>query len=154
MKRLFFILCALICAVVAGCDKDKDDAKGADEVEIIEVPEVPSEPEPPKRYPGVNVGNFYSSFVGQWQQIDCGTFLPDSISKLYVKPSGYIFEFFEDSTARRSSTQYTNCRTDAEFLYYTLNGRQKYIDRYTFTGPDTLRLDYEYGLITTSVMSI
>jgi hypothetical protein len=94
---------------------------------------------------------YYMLFIGKWQQIDCGTYWPDSISKLYVKPNGHILEFFENRT---TSTKYTNCRTDAEFLYYTLMESQDYIYRYTFTGPDTLRLDYEYGLMTMSMGTV
>jgi hypothetical protein len=155
-QKLFFLIILLFMIVAAGCSKDKDK-----EIEEIEVVEVPVDPEPPSdpessRYPGVNVGDFYKSFIGKWQQIDCGTYWPDSISKLHVKPDGHILEFFEDSTAQRSSNKYKiiNCRTDAEFLYYTVEEELRYTYRYTFNGPDTLRLDYEQGLIALSMGTV
>jgi hypothetical protein len=182
-KLLFFISLLASMMVAGGCNKDKDRDKDIEEIVNIEVPEtpgtpdepeapdVPDEPEAPAdpeepeypeppQYPGVNVGEFYSSFIGKWQQIDCGTYWPDSISKLHVKPNGHIFEFFEDSTALpsvNSNYTITNCRTDAEFLYYTVNAfsaSQDYIYRYTFTGPDTLRLDYEQGIMEESMGTI
>jgi hypothetical protein len=136
-KLLFLTLLALLLAA-GGCDKDKE--KDVEEVEIVEVPEVPEapdepeDPEPPDA-PPVNVGEFYKSFIGKWQEIGRGN---ESYSPPELTPTGYIIEF----------TPERDYKADAEFLYLgsgkTPNG---YTYRYTFTGSDTLRLDYVDGLV-------
>jgi hypothetical protein len=146
-NKLLFLILLLISAIMAtGCskDKDKEDVK---EVEIIEVPEPPSDPEPSE--PPQNVGDFYKSFIGQWQEIARGN---DHYPELTSEPSGVIMEFFEDGTAFYYSSPIIAYRADAEFLYMgsgrAPDGRAY---RHTFTGVDTLRLDYAAGLIAMSM---
>jgi hypothetical protein len=89
-------------------------------------------------------------FLGQWQEIARGN---DAFPGL--EPDGHIIEFLTDGIYHRfwpSGNESTrNYEVDAEFLYLDRGDIYGYTDRYTFTGTDTLRLDYVYGLITTSM---
>jgi hypothetical protein len=138
-KFLFLILMLISAIVVGGCSKDKD--KNVEEIEIIEVPEVPSDPEPPE--PPQNVGDFYKSFIGQWQEIARGNELHPEL-----EPDGHIIEFLPNGTlpSRSGDGSGREYRVDAEFLYFD-SGRSPdgHTYRYTFSDPDTLRIDYAAG---------
>ncbi|MDR1344932.1 MAG: hypothetical protein LBJ39_06220 [Tannerellaceae bacterium] len=132
-SKAFFLLLLLLATV--GCGKDNEDNDDKEEIYL---------------------DKSYESFIGRWQQFDCGgpKYMPDSIFKKYVEPDGHTIDFFEDRTARCYSVQYLNCRTDADYLYYILNNGQSYTFRYAFTGSDTLRLDYIDGLFRASGLAI
>jgi hypothetical protein len=161
-NRLLFPILLLASAIAAGgCSKDKDKDKDVEEIVNIETPEAPDEPEAPELpdypyYPDANVGDFYKSLIGRWQIFYHGTGYPDidSVYNINAIQNGSIYEFFEDGNALFGSWPVTNWLMDAELLYYTVNDWQQYADRYTFTGSDTLRLDYVYGLTDQSPPAI
>jgi hypothetical protein len=89
--------------------------------------------------------------LGQWQEIARGN---DTYPEL--EPNGHIIEFLPDGiyhgfwgNGNESTRRY---RVDAEFLYLD-SGKipDGHTYRYTFTGTDTLRLDYVDGAITDSM---
>jgi hypothetical protein len=80
--------------------------------------------------------------LGKWQEIARGN---DAFPEL---PSdGRVIEFLPDGTCHTGWT--ATYRLDAEFLY-RYAGEFTFIDRYSFSGTDTLRLDYVYGVTTAS----
>jgi hypothetical protein len=112
-----------------------------------EPPQPPSEPSDPEpQEPPQNVGDFYKSFIGQWQEIARGN---DHYSRLTL--SGEFMEFFENGTSIYYRPPIATYRADAEMLYLNSgkdpDGRTY---RYTFTGTDTLRFDHVAGLLTLS----
>ncbi|MDR1356306.1 MAG: hypothetical protein LBJ58_01405 [Tannerellaceae bacterium] len=164
-RLLFPILLLASMIAVGGCSKDKDKDKDVEEIVNIETPEAPDEPEVPEPprypyypdYPDANVGDFYKSFIGQWQIFFHGTGYPD-VDSLYnsdIIQNGTIYEFFEDGNALFGSLPATDWLADEEYFYYTINsGLQQYIHRYTFFGTDTLRLDYVQGIKDDSMRAI
>ena len=125
MKRVFFILITLLL-LAAGC-KDDNEAEEAS-------------PE------------YLQAFLGQWQEIACGN---DTYPEL--TPDGHILDFLTDGTGLYSSCDRTvtserTCRADAGFLYFGSGTEPDgHTYRYTFTGTDTLRLDYVAGAMTKSM---
>jgi hypothetical protein len=85
-------------------------------------------------------------FIGKWQQFECGS--SDVDDQSLFKPNGHTLEFFENGTSLSYGTRKRNYRVDSEYLYYN-SGKDPdgFTYRYTFTGPDTLRLDYVNGNI-------
>jgi hypothetical protein len=85
-------------------------------------------------------------FLGQWKEIARGN---DTYPEL--PPDGHVLEFLPDGIYHRfwdSGTELTRSyRVDITYVYYG-SGKDPdgHIDRYSFTGTDTLRLDYVYGL--------
>ncbi|MDR1345035.1 MAG: hypothetical protein LBJ39_06750 [Tannerellaceae bacterium] len=99
--------------------------------------------------------------IGQWQEIARGN--PDITDDHPVlkeagikaadleafRPDGHIIEFLENGTKlHHGSDQVMPYETDKEFLYYYKGDEyNEFIYRYTFTGPDILRLDIVTGNI-------
>jgi hypothetical protein len=88
--------------------------------------------------------------LGQWKEIARGN---DTYPEL--EPDGHIIEFLPDGTyhafwsnGNESTRRY---ETDVKFLYLDKGDIYEHIYRYTFTGTDTLRLDYVYGDIEMSM---
>jgi hypothetical protein len=116
MKRVFFILIALLL-LPAGC-KDGDE----------------------------DMQKYLQPFLGKWKEIGCGN---DRYPEL--TPDGHVIEFLPDGTFIRG-TGTDPYWADAELLYtYSGKSPDGYTWRYTFTGTDTLRLDYVDGLISESM---
>jgi hypothetical protein len=122
MKQILFILFALLLA--GGC-KDSDDNS---HVEVT--PEL---------------------FLGQWKEIARGNETYPELT-----PDGHVIEFLPDGTYHRflnsGDVLTRSYRVDAEFLYLdsgTIPDGHTY--RYSFTGTDTLRLDYVDGAIELSM---
>ncbi|MDR2118165.1 MAG: hypothetical protein LBP25_01320 [Tannerellaceae bacterium] len=95
---------------------------------------------------------YQQPFLGQWQEIARGN---DYYPEL-TPDDGHIIEFLPDGTYQavwgNGGVSTRHYRVDAECVYYD-NGTRPYghIDRYSFTGTDTLRLDYVDGAITMSM---
>jgi hypothetical protein len=91
------------------------------------------------------ISEFQKPFLGQWKEIARGNGMHP-----VLEPDGHTIEFLLDGTFHRygSARRY---RVDAEFLYLD-SGKSPdgHTDRYTFTGTDTLRLDYVDGNIEES----
>lgn len=83
-------------------------------------------------------------FIGKWQQFECGN--PDVDDHSLFKPNAHTLEFFEDGISLRYETRKYDYQVDSEYLYYN-SGKAPdgFTYRYTFTGPDILRLDYVNG---------
>jgi hypothetical protein len=88
--------------------------------------------------------------LGKWQEIARGN---DMFPEL--EPDGHVIEFLADGTYHAflisGDVSTRSYRIDAEFVYYdggTPPGGHTY--RYSFTGTDTLRLDYVSGNKTDS----
>jgi hypothetical protein len=126
MKPIHLFL-AFALLIAAGC-KDDSDTEGDSLVRID-----PSQ-----------------HILGRWQEIARGN---DMFPEL--EPDGHIIEFLPDGTYNtiwNSGTVTTRrYRIDAEFVYLNSGtGPDGHTDRYTFSGTDTLRLDYVAGAITTA----
>jgi hypothetical protein len=93
----------------------------------------------------ISTGYFYKLFIGRWQQVDCGG--KGDPANFYWKTNGHILEFLEDGIFLRSTMIQRSYRIDSAFVYYD-GGKSPdgHTYRYTFTGLDTLRLDYVEGM--------
>jgi hypothetical protein len=94
---------------------------------------------------------YQQPFLGQWQEIARGN---DMLPEL-TPDTGHIIEFLPDGTYQAvwgsGGGTTRHYRVDAEFVYLD-SGKDPggHTDRYSFTGTDTLRLDYVDGAIADS----
>ncbi|MDR2118163.1 MAG: hypothetical protein LBP25_01310 [Tannerellaceae bacterium] len=97
---------------------------------------------------------YQQPFLGQWQEIARGN---ETFPEL--TPDGHVIEFLTDGTMPGgtyhsrfpSGNRTDNYRVDAGSLYLNSGKpRDGYTYRYSFAGPDTLRLDLIYGMRTLS----
>jgi hypothetical protein len=87
-------------------------------------------------------------FSGEWKETDRGNdpypeLLPDYGHVIEFLPGGTSYRIFtdEDESVKRYWA-------DAENIYYIYGFPREDIYRYTFTGPDRLRLDYANGAVS------
>jgi hypothetical protein len=101
--------------------------------------------------PGCGDGYDYDDanpFVGRWQEVARGNeYYPE------LTPTGRVIWFFEDGTTDfYSYTLGATYRTDAEFLYLKPDDAPySHTYRYTFSGHNTLGLDYAEGPLDKSM---
>jgi hypothetical protein len=154
LKSIF--LTALTLCLAAGCKKESEPEPETPEIPVekpvlIEC-EACGEAEELLRKP----------FFGQWKEIERGSDdmfdeLPEGITEFPTfTASGDTVEFLPEGVLLCSRYQSQFCYSvDTEFLYRTRNDApgndappgNDFTDRYTFTGSDTLRLDYVDGAI-------
>jgi hypothetical protein len=87
-------------------------------------------------------------FLGEWKETDRGNdpypeLLPDYGHVLEFLPGG-IYCFFTDENESVKKRYWV----DAENIYHIHGFPREDIYRYTFTGPDRLRLDYDNGAVS------
>lgn len=117
--------------------------------------EEPSGEEEPEQEPISDYPALREPFIGQWREIARGNDaypngVPDGSELIGLVPNGHVIEFLPDGIYLARGGEFKReYRVDAELLYLgsgTCPDGHAY--RYTFTGTDTLRLDYADGIIT------